>query len=91
MDSSTLHDNVKVNYITQDELDVIMNTTTLDLQTNNGSRTIYDGDNIYNSYIRPLVNQAKAASAQKQFYITYNDQDKATITDDNKFYDFISR
>ena len=87
LDSSTLHDNVKVNYITQDELDVIMNTTTLDLQTNNGSRTIYDGDNIYNSYIRPLVNQAKAASAQKQFYITYNDQDKATITDDNKFYD----
>ena len=80
-------DDVVVNLITANQLEVIRSAVELYIQGHGGvDQAIYAGDNLYNSYIRPLVDRAKTASAQKQFYFTYNEEENATLSEDKKFY-----
>ena len=83
------NNNVLVNLITADEMTAIQSATSIiNLADQDAiTSTIYSGDNLYTKYIRPLVDEAKSASAQKQFYVTYNENDNATLSEDGKYYD----
>ena len=83
------NDDVPVNLITAAEMTAIQSATTIiNLADQDAiTSTIYSGDNLYTKYIRPLVDEAKSASAQKQFYVTYNENDNATLSEDGKYYD----
>ncbi len=80
------HDNVQVHLITDKQLGVIRAAKSLYLLANNNQEPLIENVNIYDTYIRPLVDAAKAATAQKQFYFTYNEEENATLSEDKKFY-----
>ncbi len=78
---------VQVHLITNTELNTIKTAQKLYLQSgNNNAVPLISNVNIYETYIKPLVEEAKAASGQKQFYFTYNEEESATISEDKKFY-----
>ncbi len=77
-----------VNYIKPDDLTKIQNTTQISVHkpgdiSNDNDRDF--GVSIYSTYIKPVVDAAKTASALKQISITKGDGE-ITKTDDGKFY-----
>ena len=80
-------DNVKIHLITTKELTAIKSATALTNLADQDAltSTIYEGENIYTKYIRPLVDRAKTVSAQKTLSISYA-EGSASRTTDGKFY-----
>ena len=82
-----IYNGVSVNFITDEDLNAIKTATALYIRTQGviDDALIYNGDSVYEKYIKPLVDEAKSASSQKAFSITHNSDD-VSKTSDGKFY-----
>ena len=74
--------------ITAEQLAGIKNATRLTKYSQgvNTAVPLYNGDNLYETYVKPLVNKAKSATDVATVYVS-KDSDEISLVEDKKFYD----
>lgn len=75
------------NYIKPNTVDNIKHTTSLQLFRGGDATEIYNGENLYDKYVAPLVEEAKDASAAKQLSVIIDSNNPASVAEDKSFYE----